>query len=92
VVRGRERYRPGETSKTISVLVNGDRLPEPNETFIVNLSGATNATITDGQGVGTIFDDEPRISISDVAKFEGKRAKRLCSFSPSRSRPPTTKQ
>lgn len=32
-----------------------------NETFVVNLSSPTNATITDGQGVGTITDDEPRI-------------------------------
>ena len=55
------------------MLVNGDRLPEPNETFVVNLSIPTNATIADGQGVGTIVDDEPRISISDVAKKEGNR-------------------
>ena len=53
--------------------VNGDRLAEPNETFFVNLSSPTNATIADGQGVGTIVDDEPRISISDVTKKEGKK-------------------
>jgi Calx-beta domain/Beta-propeller repeat len=66
-------FAPGETSKTISVLVNGDRVPELNETFVVNLGGATNANITHGQGVGTIMDDEPRISISDVSKKEGKK-------------------
>jgi hypothetical protein len=66
-------FGPGETSKTITVLVIGDRLGEPNETFAVNLSGATNASIADGQGTGTILDDEPRISISDVSKKEGKR-------------------
>src|SRR5262249_19180084 len=38
-----------------------------------NLSSATNATIADGQGVGTIVDDEPRISISDVTTVEGKK-------------------
>src|SRR5262249_3360868 len=58
---------------TITVLVNGDRLAEANETFAVNLSAPTNATIADGQGVGTIVDDEPRISISDVSKKEGKK-------------------
>ena len=63
----------GQTSGTISVLINGDRLGEPNETFVVNLSSPTNATIADGQGVGTIVDDEPRISIGDVTKSEGKR-------------------
>jgi hypothetical protein len=64
-------FAPGETSKTITVLVNGDRLAEPNETFFVNLSGAANATIADSQGVGTIVDDEPRISINNVSQVEG---------------------
>ena len=40
----------GQTSATITVAVNGDRLAEPTETFAVNLSAATNATIADGQG------------------------------------------
>jgi probable HAF family extracellular repeat protein len=66
-------FAPGETSKIVTVLVNGDRIPEPNETFVVNLSGATNAVIAGGQGMGTIVDDEPRIRISDVTKKEGKR-------------------
>jgi hypothetical protein len=63
----------GQTTGTITVLVNGDRLAEANETFAVNLSAPTNATIADGTGVGTIVDDEPRISISDVTKAEGRR-------------------
>jgi len=63
----------GQTTGTITVLVNGDRLAEPNETFFVDLSSPINATIADGQAVGTIVDDEPRISISDVTKKEGKK-------------------
>src|SRR5262249_54582089 len=63
----------GQTSATVTVPVRGDRLGEANETFAVNLNGATNATIGDGQGVGTILDDEPRISISDVTKSEGRK-------------------
>src|SRR5262249_13502890 len=55
----------GQTTGTIAVSVIGDRLPEPNETFFLNLSGATNASIADGQAVGTIMDDEPRIRIGD---------------------------
>ncbi|MFO0967577.1 MAG: Calx-beta domain-containing protein [Gemmataceae bacterium] len=66
-------FAPGATSKTVTVLVDGDRLAESNETFNLNLSGATNATIANGQGVGTIVDDEPRISISDVTKQEGRK-------------------
>jgi Calx-beta domain/FG-GAP-like repeat len=65
-------FAPGETEKTITVPVNGDRLGEANETFVVNLSSPTNATIADGQGVGTIVDDEPRIRISNVSTLEGQ--------------------
>lgn len=43
-------FAPGETSKTIAVLVNGDTNVEPNETFTVNLSGAVNATILGEDG------------------------------------------
>ena len=70
-------FLPGETSKTVSVAVNGDVSVEPNETFFVNLSLATNATVADGQGVGTILDDDlvppptPTLSISDFAVLEG---------------------
>jgi Calx-beta domain/FG-GAP-like repeat len=63
----------GQTSGTISVLVTGDRLPEPNKTFFVNLSNLNFGVIADGQAVGTILDDEPRISISDVTKREGRK-------------------
>jgi hypothetical protein len=65
-------YAPGETSKTITVQVIGDRIAEPNETFGVSLGNATGATIAGGPGIGTILDDEPRISISDVSKKEGR--------------------
>jgi hypothetical protein len=63
----------GQNRGTIAVLVIGDRLAEANETFAVNLSAPTNATIADGQGAGTIMDDEPRISIGTVSKLEGKK-------------------
>ncbi|HEV2884645.1 MAG TPA: Calx-beta domain-containing protein [Pyrinomonadaceae bacterium] len=62
-------FNPTETSKTIDVTVNGDSLDEIDETFNVNLSNPSNATILDGQGVGTITDDDdaPTISINDPA-------------------------
>jgi probable HAF family extracellular repeat protein len=68
-------FAPREISKAVTVVVKGDRLAEPDETFVVHLSGATHGFITDGQGVGTIADDEPRISISDVTNYEGKKGK-----------------
>jgi probable HAF family extracellular repeat protein len=72
-ISGTVTFAPGETRKTITVSINGDRLAEPDETFVVNLSGATNAIIVDSQGTGTIFDDEPHVRISDVSKTEGKK-------------------
>lgn len=75
-------FAAGETSKSINVTVNGDTAFEPNETFNVNLSGATNATIADNQGVGTINNDDtqPTISIDDVSVNEGNTATSTASF------------
>ena len=69
---GTVTFAAGQTTKTISVLVNGDRAGELNETFMVNVGlAAGNAVIGDAQGVGTIVDDEPRVSINSVTKNEG---------------------
>ena len=38
--------------------MKGDTVVEANETFYVNLSSATNATIADNQGIGTIVNDD----------------------------------
>ena len=64
----------GNTTTTLTVLVNGETFQEDNETFLVNLSDVSpNATIFDGQAVGTILDDDrpPAISIADVQVLEG---------------------
>jgi probable HAF family extracellular repeat protein len=66
-------FNPGEVSKNFNVNVIGDTIDEPNETFLVNLSGATNASLADSQGQGTITDDDgaPSLNISDVTVTEG---------------------
>ena len=51
-------FTPGQTSKAVTVNVTGDTVVEPDETFFVNLSAASGATISDGQGVGTITNDD----------------------------------
>jgi hypothetical protein len=63
----------GQTSGTITVTVNGERLGESNETFLVNMSNLNYGVIANKVGVGTIVDDEPRISVSDVTKREGRK-------------------
>ena len=66
-------FAVGQTTKTITVPVLGDTLDEADETFSVNLSNPTNATIADSQGVGTIQDDDPlpALSINNVTVMEG---------------------
>ena len=49
-------FAPGETSKTISVVVLGDTVAEGSESFLVTLSSPTGATVGDGTGTGTITD------------------------------------
>ena len=61
----------GHTSATVTIAVTGDRKPEDTENYFVNLSAPTNAFIGDGQGTGTILDNEPRISVTDVSQNEG---------------------
>jgi urease beta subunit len=51
-------FVPGDTSETVTVNVNQDTTVEANETFFVNLSGPSNATISDSQGLGTILNDD----------------------------------
>src|SRR5882724_8051902 len=70
---GTVTFAPGVTSQPVTVTVNGDTRFEPNETFFVNLTNPTNATISDNQGVGTIVNDDgpPTISINDVSQNEG---------------------
>lgn len=65
-------FNPGEISKPVTVLVNGDGTNEANDTFFVNLSNAIASTIADGQGLGTIVDDDGlSISIGDISQSEG---------------------
>lgn len=55
---GTVTFAPGQTSRTFLVAVTGDTLDESDETFLVNLSAPANATLADGQAVGTIVDNE----------------------------------
>ncbi|MFC0588208.1 putative Ig domain-containing protein [Novosphingobium aquiterrae] len=63
----------GSSTYTFTVQVNGDTLNEPSETFFVNVTNVTNAVVVDGQGVGTITNDDalPSLSINDVTVIEG---------------------
>jgi hypothetical protein len=82
-------FLPGETSKLVNVSINGDATFEANENFFVNLTSETNATLADGQGVGTIQNDDaqPAISISDKSQPEGNSGSSNSDFALTLSNP-----
>jgi hypothetical protein len=57
-------------TQTISVTIRGDTKFESDETFFVNLLGPSNGiVIADGQGVGTILNDDPGIFASTTFRL-----------------------
>jgi hypothetical protein len=61
-------FVPGVVTQTISITVNGDRTREQSETFSVNVTGATNATVAGGTATVTIVnDDGAALTASGVA-------------------------
>lgn len=72
-VAGTLFFGPGDTTESVTVPVTGDDLDEPDETVLLNLGGAVNATVTQASRAGTIVDDEatPAVSISDLSVTEG---------------------
>ncbi len=75
-------FNPGQTSLPVTVVTKGDTLDEDNETFTLDLSAPSNATLSDGQGVGTITDDDglPAITVGDVTVAEGDSGTQNAAF------------
>jgi Ca2+-binding RTX toxin-like protein len=69
---GTVSFAAGETSKVITVNVQGDTTVEPNENFTVTLSNPTNgATITTATAVGTIQNDDEGTSVTLASNYSG---------------------
>ena len=66
-------FAPGESSKTLSVMLMDDAIAEPAETFAVTLSTASNATIDTATAQGTIVDNDgaAQLSIAGAQGSEG---------------------
>lgn len=79
---GTLNFPAGTTSQSLDVKVNADLLDEFTETFLVNLSGATYAVISDSRGIGAITDDDPlpSLSVNNVSIFEGNSGYTLATF------------
>ncbi len=85
------RFNAGETSKTVSVAVQGDTLDEPDETVVAQLSGAfpifsTRIDSSANTGTGTITDDDTSdITIDSPTVVEGDTGSRNMTFTVSLS-------
>jgi uncharacterized repeat protein (TIGR01451 family) len=79
----------GETTYTFDVTVNGDVLPETDETFFVNVTNVSGASAVDAQGVGTIVNDDaaPHLTIDDVSHSEGSAGTTTYTFTVSLDEP-----
>jgi len=62
-------FAAGQTTMLLGVNVIGDTVNEPSETFFVLLSNPTNAVLADGQGQGTILNDD--IGIPSLTPRDG---------------------
>jgi uncharacterized protein len=56
----------GQQTYAFDVTVNGDTNFESNETFFVNVTNVSGATVADGQGVGTITNDDCSPPAADI--------------------------
>jgi uncharacterized protein (TIGR03437 family) len=81
----------GRQTYLFSVPINGDAAIELDETFFVNLTNVSGATVADGQGVGTIQNDDfPVLSINDVSQNETNAGTTIFTFTVSLSAPAST--
>jgi len=62
----------GDLSRTVTVTVTPDTIYELTETFVISLANLVNATYADGQGSGTIIDDDlpPTIDLGNATNAE----------------------
>ncbi len=63
---GTLNFSPGTTTRTIQLFIQGDQEFEPDETFLVQLSAPVNATLADRDGIGTIRNDDPLLTVNSV--------------------------
>ena len=62
-------FGPGETSKTLSVVILDDTVEDSGETFTLQLNNASGATLADAEATGTISDKE--LQFVSVPQIDG---------------------
>jgi serine/threonine-protein kinase len=73
----------GASSASFAVTINGDTVVEPDESFVVNLSNVSGASVADAQATGTISNDDaslPQLSVADASISEGRKGNKNLVF------------
>jgi hypothetical protein len=68
--------------------VKGDRRREPDEVFFVNLANPSRATISNGQAVGTLRNDDKQQAGRAGKRGSGRISPPFVPFSPPKPIPP----
>ncbi len=86
---GTVNFANGETSKNVTVTVNGDLVVEDNETVILTLSNPVNGAIATGTGTGIITnDDNATLTLSGgSSQNEGNAGSTVYTFTATLSAP-----
>ena len=66
---GTLRFAGGHRRSKVAITIVGDTLDEANERFFVRLSNPIGATISNGEGTGTITDNDAPPTVSSVASL-----------------------
>lgn len=61
----------GSSTYIFNVSVNGDTIPETDETFLVHVTNVTGAAVMDGQGRGTINNDDTATTLASSSSPAG---------------------
>lgn len=67
---GKLKFAGGHRTTKVAITVVGDTLDESNETLFFRLSSPVGATLGDGEGKGTITDNDAPPSVSSVATLD----------------------
>ena len=83
---GMRTFNPGDVEKSIWVATVDDTLAEADETFTLQISSVSGATLGDGNGNATIINNDtatgvPNLSIADATVLEGSLARCVLTLS-----------
>ncbi|MEO7252918.1 MAG: FG-GAP-like repeat-containing protein [Casimicrobium sp.] len=66
VTNGTVTIPAGQLTGSLPVTINGDTTIEPDETFMVTISSATNATLGTASATGTIMNDDTLVPLAPI--------------------------